>query len=148
MADSPVSALGPPKPPTPKPRYTPAQVITALHGARGMVSGAARALKCDPDTVRNYVKRYPTVAAAMQEERETTTDIAELALYRAIEAGESWAVRYYLSTQGKARGYVERAELTGADGKALAVDVQLNADSLARLWQQAQARAHAAEGAE
>lgn len=86
-----------------------------------MVSKAAERLKCEPDTVRNYVKRYPRVAEALHEERESMTDVAEMALFDAIKGGEGWAVCFYLKTQGKERGYVERHEFTGKDGEALQI---------------------------
>ena len=88
-------------------RYTVPQIITALQQARGMVTVAARSLGCNPQTVRNYIARHATVAQALHEERERTTDVAELALYKAIQQGEAWAVSLYLKTQGRDRGYVE-----------------------------------------
>ena len=100
-----------------KPRFTQRQMIDALTKAKGMVSVAARSLDCDPETVRNYVARYPKVAEAIREARELTLDISELALYKAIQEGEGWAIKYMLATQGKNRGYVERQEITGADGQ-------------------------------
>ena len=36
--------------------------------------------------------------------------MAELSLFKAIQTGEAWAVCFYLKTQGKDRGYVERYE--------------------------------------
>jgi hypothetical protein len=36
-------------------------------------------------------------------------DNVESALYTAALAGEAWAVCFFLKTQGKARGYVERS---------------------------------------
>jgi hypothetical protein len=91
-------------------RYTTKQVIDALQRAKGMVSLAAKNLKCDPSTIRNYIKRYPSVAEAMKEVREATTDIAELSLYRAIQEGQAWAVSLYLRTVGRDRGYGERTD--------------------------------------
>ena len=88
-------------------RYTAEQVITALHEARGMVTIAARGLGCKPQTVRNYIARYPTVAQALREERERTLDIGELALFKAVQNGEGWAISLLLKTIGKDRGYVE-----------------------------------------
>jgi len=96
--------------PSPLRKYTPQQVIAALTESRGMVTVAAKRLTCDPCTVRKYCHRYPAVREALYEARETTTDVAELALFKAIEAGESWAVTLYLKTIGKERGYVERTE--------------------------------------
>ena len=102
-----------------KPTYTAEQVITAIRKTRGLVTLTATVLDCTPDTVRNYAKRYATVAEALKEERERMTDIAESALYQKIKDGEGWAVCFYLKTQGKDRGYVERQEVTGKDGAPL-----------------------------
>ena len=99
-----------------KPRYPISQVIQAIRDTKGLASLAAVKLGCDPDTVRNYAKRHPSVAAAIKEERSRMTDVAELALYNCIMRGDGWAVCFYLKTQGRDRGYVERHELTGADG--------------------------------
>jgi hypothetical protein len=92
-------------------KFTPAQVIAALQYTRGMVVLAAEHLGCEPNTVANYVKRYATVARALQEQREKTTDLAELKLYQAISNGEPWAIQFYLKTQGRQRGYTEKLML-------------------------------------
>lgn len=92
-------------------RYTQEQVIGALAQAKGMTTVAARLLNCAPNTVQAYIDRYPAVAETRRQEREAMTDVAELALYKAIQSGEAWAVCFYLKTQGKQRGYVERAEV-------------------------------------
>lgn len=106
-------------------KYTAAQMIDVIRHAKGMVTVAARRLGCDPDTVRNYAKRYPTVAQAMKDEREGVTDVAELSLYRAVQNGEAWAVCFYLKTQGKGRGYVERAQVehSGPDGGPISLEI-------------------------
>ena len=95
----------------PNNKYTTAQVIQAIRETKGLVSLAAKRLNCHPDTVRRYAARYPTVAAALREERAAMTDVAELALYNAIQRGEPWAVTFYLKTQGKDRGYTERIDV-------------------------------------
>lgn len=102
-----------------KPHYTTQQMIDALMEARGMVTVAASVVGCHPLTVRAYMRRYPTVAQALLDAREAMTDVAEMALYDAIVARESWAVTLYLKTIGKSRGYVERQEVTGKDGDSL-----------------------------
>lgn len=86
------------------------QVADALTATRGMVSVAARRLGCTRKTVYNYINRYATVQEALEDARESTTDVAELKLFEAINAGEPWAVQFYLKTQGKTRGYAERQE--------------------------------------
>ncbi len=95
----------------PNDKYTVAQVIAALRETKGMKGPAARRLGCTWNTVNNYSKRHPTVAAVIAEERESMTDTAELSLARAVTNGEGWAVCFYLKTQGKGRGYVERQDL-------------------------------------
>jgi hypothetical protein len=91
-------------------RYTAQQVIDAVTTGKGLVTVAARHLGCHPDTIRRYRREYPTVAAAFQVQREGITDMAEAALYKAINDGQPWAVCFYLKTQGRDRGYIERHE--------------------------------------
>lgn len=96
-----------------KPRYTVAQVITALTNAKGTVYLAAKQLRCDPDTVQRYCKRYPSVAAAKEAARGELIDRAEVRLWEAVDRGDAWAVAFCLRTIGRHRGYVERQEMSG-----------------------------------
>jgi hypothetical protein len=50
---------------------------------------------------------------------EGDIDSAETALKRQILDGNITAIIFYLKTKGKNRGYVERQELTGANGQKL-----------------------------
>lgn len=86
-----------------------------------MVSVAARALGCSPQTIHAYRKRHPQVERACQEARDEITDVAELALYEKIREGEGWAVCFYLKTQGRDRGYVERTEQEHSGGLVVKV---------------------------
>ena len=97
-------------------KYTQEQMIKALEESKGLIAPAARALGCSRDTIRTYLEEYTAVAQAKLDQREAVTDMAENALYAAILRGEAWAVCFYLKTQAKARGYVERAEIAGANG--------------------------------
>jgi hypothetical protein len=94
-----------------KHRYTAQQVIAALDKTRGMVYLAAKLLRCDPDTVQNYCKRFPTVEAAKVAARGELLDVAELKLWQAVQQGDAWAIAFTLKTLGKQRGYVERQVL-------------------------------------
>ena len=97
-------------------KYTQEQMIKALEESKGLVAPAARALGCSRDTIRSYLEEYSAVAQAKLDQREAVTDMAENSLYEAIRRGEAWAVCFYLKCMAKDRGYVERAELTGAKG--------------------------------
>jgi len=106
-----------------QPRFSQATVIAALHETRGMVTVAARRLQCSPQTIENYVRRHPAIAEAKRAERQAILDIGELALVKAVEEGQGWAVCFLLKTQGRDRGYVERTEHehTGPGGTPLQV---------------------------
>ena len=75
-------------------KFTQQQVIDALREVKGMVYLAADRLDCDPQTIYNYRDRYPAVKAEMEAQDGKIDDIAEMKLYQAIMAGESWAVRW------------------------------------------------------
>jgi hypothetical protein len=106
-----------------KPRFTPTQIIAALKKTKGMVYLAAKQLRCDPDTILNYCKRYPAVERAKQALRGEMVDLAEIRLAESIQKGEAWGIAFALKTLGKDRGYVERQELTGQDGQGMVLRV-------------------------
>jgi hypothetical protein len=58
------------------------------------------------------------------DERESMKDDAESALYKAVLEGEPWAVKFFLSTQAKDRGYSLRTELAGAAEDTLPISIQ------------------------
>jgi hypothetical protein len=102
-----------------KPDFTPEQMVAALRETKGLIYLAAKRLGCHPHTVSNYAKRYPEVRDAITAQRGEMVDAGESSLYRAVLAGEAWAVQFLLKTQGKDRGYVERTEHRhGADQQA------------------------------
>ena len=102
-----------------KDRYTAQEVIEALQETRGLRALAARRLGCHVGTVDNYVRRYKSVAAVIEQEREAMLDLAEAKLLSAINSGEAWAVCFFLKTQGKKRQYTERVQVTGENGTPL-----------------------------
>ena len=103
------------------------QVIQAIRQAQ-TPTGAALVLKCHPDTVRNYAKRYPTVRDALLSERAALVDLAEMGFKSAIINKEPWALAFALKTLGKHLGYVERQEVTGAEGGSVKINVTVNHD--------------------
>jgi hypothetical protein len=44
------------------------------------------------------------------------TDIAEGQLVKSIKKGQAWAVKFWLTTKGRDRGFVTRTEQTGKNG--------------------------------
>ena len=108
---------------TRKQEFTAKQVCDACEGTGGIMALVARKLGCDRVTVWRYAQRYKTVRDALKQADEALTDTAEEKAGELINAKYWPAIRYRLMTKGKDRGYVERQELTGADGGDLSVTV-------------------------
>lgn len=98
------------------PKLTPEQIIEAIPTTGGLPVAIAAKLNVSAQTIRNYAKKYKTVADAIEHERDNTTDFVENQLLKAIKAGNITAIIFYLKTQAKDRGYVERSEVTGKNG--------------------------------
>jgi len=102
-------------------RYTARQFIDVIPGTGGIISDIARRVGCQWHTAKRYIDVHPTVRRAYEAERENVLDLAETELHKTIKQGEPWAVKFYLTTIGKHRGYTERQELTGAEGAPLTI---------------------------
>ncbi len=112
-----------PKHKTNKPKFTADDMIAALTKTKGMVYLAADVLGCAPNTVYNYAKNYPTVQQAIDNQRGQFLDKTELALDKAVDRGDGWAIAFALKTLGKHRGYVEKQLV---EQKTTNIEVDLN----------------------
>lgn len=106
-------------------RYTAEQVAEAVKKSYGIINGAAVALGCSRQTVENYIKKYKVVKDAYSEANEITLDFVETEFLKKIKSGDTTAMIFYLKTKGRQRGYIERHELTGADGGSIKVDATI-----------------------
>lgn len=111
-----------------KSRLTQAQVIDAIQRADGYVSTAAANLGVARATVYRFIEKYPKVREALADAREAQVDFAEGVLQGLIAEGNVAAVIFYLKTQGKQRGYVERTEVDGAHEIKVIVRDEADAD--------------------
>lgn len=114
------------------------KIIEAITLKRGLVSHAAKALGVCRATIYKRLKESDAVREALEDAREMVLDDAEDALIQALEGTgafekmgpQAWAVCYFLKTQGKKRGYVERYETTGKDGGPIEVSTDELRDRL------------------
>ena len=104
------------------------QIIDALRDVNGMVYLAARKLGCAPNTIYNRMAKSGNIKDAVENYRGELVDLSEQKLRQAVLSGEPWAVALVLKTLGKKRGYVERQEITGEDGKRIVVDLTDESD--------------------
>ena len=88
------------------------QAIEATRDSKGLVTYIAKKLGCTRQHVYNLAKKYATVQAAIDEEREGLKDRVESKLIEQIDEGNITAIIFYLKTQGRDRGYSEHVEAT------------------------------------
>ena len=100
-------------------------IIEAIEQSKGFITVAAKNCGLSYVTVKKYVDQYPTVARAMKEAKESILDFTESKLLVNITKGDTASIIFYLKTQGKARGYIERQELTGAEGRPIRMEATI-----------------------
>ena len=98
-----------------KPRHTDAQVITALQQSGGIMAHAARKLGLERSTLHKRIHENPKLMESLEAAKERNLDLAESKLMQAINDRELTAIIFYLKTQGKRRGYIERHEFDHID---------------------------------
>jgi len=91
--------------------FTAAQVIEAIKDSRGFVTTISKRLGCDRTYIYRLLEKYPTAREALENEREGVKDFAEGKLIQQIDGGNITAIIFYLKTQAKDRGYIEKQEL-------------------------------------
>lgn len=89
------------------------QILAGIKDSNGIMSVMASRLGIAVSTLYNYRNQYPEVRAAIEDERERLKDIVESALLKQIKADNLTAIIFYLKTQAKDRGYIERVEIEG-----------------------------------
>ena len=62
--------------------------------------------------------------------RELALDTAENKLMEAVQEGKTAELLFFLKTQGKSRGYVERQEVENSCGQKVTVEVKITEDDL------------------
>lgn len=101
------------------------QYLEALEKAMGIVSQAAKKVGIDRTTPYRWMKEDDDFAKRCQEIQNVVLDFAETKLYSLVGEGHPAATIFLLKTKGKHRGYVERHEVSGIDGKELEVKIEV-----------------------
>lgn len=111
------------------------QVLQALEDKHGIITEACKSIGLNRSTFYLWVNNDPEFKAAVDEITETAIDYVESKLFEKITGVEhltghdrdgneiiysippsDTAIIFFLKTKAKKRGYVERSELTGANG--------------------------------
>ena len=95
---------------------------------RGNLSAVARAFGRSRTWLYNNLNdKYPELWDIVEEARESLVDDVESELQKQIFKGNIAAIIFFLKTQGKSRGYVERQELRHSGDTE--IKVRLTGDS-------------------
>src|SRR4051812_3455054 len=87
------------------------QVDAKIRKLNGNLAAVGRSFGVTRQAVHDFIKKRPALIAAVADCRESMKDDAEGSLQKAVRSGEGWAVCFYLKTQAKERGYIERSDV-------------------------------------
>ena len=119
-----------------KREQTAQRIIDAIRESSGLLTLAAKKADVTYKTVWQYTQDFPSVKQAVEEAKEKMLDFAEGKLYEKIKSGDNAAIIFYLKTQGKARGYVERQEVTGEGGQPIKTEIIVQSEKSKELTEQ------------
>ena len=98
-------------------------IIAALEKSLGVVTTACKKVGIGRTQFYEWLKD-PEFAKEVASIEDIALDFAESQLHQQIQDGSTAATIFLLKTKGKRRGYVERQEITGAEG--LPTNIKIN----------------------
>ena len=104
---------------TDKIRHTKKSLINALEKAMGVVTTACKNVGIHRSTFYDYYNNDEEFRKEVNDIGNVALDFTESKMFEQIQDGNTTLIKFYLATKGKKRGYVERQEVTGADGEKL-----------------------------
>ena len=95
------------------------RMILALTKSLGVVSTAANKANIARSAHYEWLTSDPEYKAKVEDIKNLAIDFVESKMFNQIKSGDTALIKYFLSTQGKNRGYVERQEIanTNKDGE-------------------------------
>ena len=105
-------------------------MLIALEKSLGVVTTAAKNVGIHRQTHYDWINSNEDYKKAVNELNEVALDFAESQLHKQMKEGNTSATIFYLKTKGKKRGYIERQEITGANGdKIFQIEILNNEDT-------------------
>jgi hypothetical protein len=86
------------------------KMLEALKKTLGVVTTACNKANICRQTHYDWLKEDPEYKKAVEDIGELAIDFVETKMFEAVNNGDTGLIKYYLSTKGKKRGYVERTE--------------------------------------
>ncbi len=100
-------------------------LLSALEQSLGVVTVACKKADIPRSTYYKWLKEDDLFARAVRDIENVALDFAESQLHKQISENSTAATIFYLKTKGKGRGYVERQEITGADGMPTKFEIEI-----------------------
>lgn len=97
-------------------KVTASQAIEAIKEKKGFITQAAKSLGISRRHLHRLINRHPTIKEAVEDAKEEMKDFAESKLYDGITNDNTALIIFYLKTQAKDRGYVEKQEIDHSGG--------------------------------
>ena len=91
-------------------------ILKALEKNLGVVTLSCRKADIPRSTFYKWLKTDEEFAKQVKDIDNVDLDFAESELFKQIQNGIPASTIFYLKTRGKKRGYIERTEITGAEG--------------------------------
>jgi len=91
-------------------------IINALEQTLGVVTSACKIVGINRSTFYRWLEDDAEFKRDVNDISNIALDFAESKLHEQIRDNNTTATIFYLKTKGKKRGYIERQEITGADG--------------------------------
>jgi len=95
------------------------RLLESLERSLGVVTTACKQAQIGRTTHYRWLSEDKAYRQAVNDLKSVALDFAESKLHGSIADGNVTAIIFYLKTQGKARGYVERQEIEVAEKKPL-----------------------------
>jgi hypothetical protein len=111
-----------------KPKLNVSDTEAAIEKYSGNLTAVAKYFGVARMTVYRKIAKHASLQEALETARETMLDNVESTLYKQALEGNTTSMIFFLKTQGKSRGYVERQEHTGEDGEPLFPTQQIVAE--------------------
>jgi len=91
-------------------------IIEALEKSLGVVTTACKLVGIGRTTFYQWLKEDEEFSDKVIDIENIALDFVESKLFENVKDGNTAEIIFYLKTKGKKRGYIERQEITGADG--------------------------------
>lgn len=87
------------------------EIIELIRKNAGLMTPTAKAIGVSRSTLWKWIKDDEQLQEAVMDAKEAMIDFAESQLFQSLKEGNVAAIFFYLKTQAKSRGYIERSEV-------------------------------------